>query len=55
VEYDDENIPGQVDYVVRIVKSKDGKARTGKETGSEYSTWTDKQKKDKLVIYKVIH
>jgi hypothetical protein len=55
VEYYDANIPGQADYVVRIVKDKDEKAGTGKETGPEYSTWTDKQKKDKLVIYKVIH
>jgi 4-amino-4-deoxy-L-arabinose transferase-like glycosyltransferase len=55
VEYYAENIPGQADYVVRIVKGKDEKARTEKETGPEYSTWTDKQKKDKLVIYKVIH
>jgi 4-amino-4-deoxy-L-arabinose transferase-like glycosyltransferase len=52
----DENIPEQVNYIVRIVKSEDEKLGFGKETKEEYSTWVDKRKKsEKLVICRVIH
>jgi len=50
-----EQIPEQVDYIVRIVKSGDEKLGFGKDNKEEYSTWVDKRKKSrKLVIYKVI-
>jgi len=50
-----EQIPEQVDYIVRIVKSEDEKPGFGKNT-EEYSTWVGKQEKSgKLVICKVIH
>jgi hypothetical protein len=51
-----EQIPEQVNYVVRIVKSEDEKLGFGKETKEEYSTSVNKHKKrGKLVTYKVIH
>jgi hypothetical protein len=54
LEYD-EQIPEQVDYIVRIVKSEDEKLGFGKDNKEEYSTWVDKRKKSrKLVICKVI-
>ena len=50
-----EQIPEQVDYIVRIVKSEDEKPAIGKDT-EKYSTWMNKRKKSgKLVIWKVIH
>ena len=50
-----EQIPEQVDYIVRIVKSEDEKLVFGKDTKEEYATWVDKcEKNKKLVIYKVI-
>jgi antibiotic biosynthesis monooxygenase (ABM) superfamily enzyme len=51
-----EQIPEQVDYIVRIVKSEDEKLGIGKDIKEKYSTWVDKRKKSsKLVICKVIH
>ena len=50
-----EQIPEQVNYIVRIVKSEDEKLGVGKDTREEYSTWVDKHKKnEKLVISKMI-
>jgi len=50
-----EQIPEQVAYIVRIVKSEDEKLGFGKDNKEEYSTWVDKRKKSrKLVICKVI-
>ena len=50
-----EQIPEQVDYIVRIVKSGDEKLGIGKDIKEEYSTWMDKHKKnEKLVISKMI-
>lgn len=55
LEYD-QQIPEQVDYIVRIVKSEDEKLGFGKNTKEEYSTWVNKYKKNgKLVIYRVIY
>jgi hypothetical protein len=54
VEYG-KQIPEQVDYIVRIVKSEDEKPDLSKDNKEEYSTWVDKRKKSrKLVICKVI-
>ena len=61
LEYDEKiteqgNIFEQVNYIVRIVRSGDEKLGIGKDVKEEYSTWVDKrEKKEKLVIYKVIH
>jgi hypothetical protein len=50
-----EQIPEQVDYIVRIVKSEDEKSGFGKDT-EEYSTWINKHKRsEKLVTSKAIH
>jgi hypothetical protein len=50
-----EQIPKQVDYIVRIVKSEDEKLGFGEDTSEKYATWADKREKNKkLVIYKVI-
>jgi hypothetical protein len=55
LEYGSDQLPEQVDYIVRIVKSEDEKLIFGKNTKEEYSTWVDKHKKSrKLVISKVI-
>jgi hypothetical protein len=50
-----EQVPEQVNYIVRIVKSKDEKIEFDKNTIEEYSTWINNKKSRKLVIYKVIH
>jgi len=50
-----EQIPEQVNYIVRIVRSEDEKLGFGKDNKEEYSTWMNKRKKSrKLVICKVI-
>jgi hypothetical protein len=59
VEYDEkmveqENIFGQVNYIVKIVGNEDEKLGTGKETKEEYSTRMNSKKGGKLVTYKVI-
>jgi hypothetical protein len=55
LEYD-QQIPEQVDYIVKIAGSGDEKLGSGKDSKEEYSTWMDKRKKSgKLVICKVIH
>jgi uncharacterized membrane protein YqaE (UPF0057 family) len=48
-----EQIPGQANYIVRIVKSEDEKMIFDKETKEEYSTRTNNKKGGKLVIYRV--
>ncbi len=53
IEYS-EQIPGQVDYIVRIVKSGDKKQDSEENINEEYSTWVDRNESRKLVIYKVI-
>jgi len=49
-----EQIPKQVDYIVRIVKSEDEKLGFDKSK-EEYSTWVNSKKSGKLVICRVIH
>lgn len=49
-----EQIPDQVDYIVRIIKSGDKKQDSGENINEEFSTWVDKKKYRKLVIYKAI-
>jgi hypothetical protein len=53
LEYD-QQIPEQVDYIVRIVKSEDERPEIGKKNEEKYSTGVDKKESRKLVIYKVI-
>ncbi len=56
LRYSGEQIPEQVDYIVRIVKSEDEKPGFGKNIKEEYSTRMNKRKRSgKLVICKVIH
>jgi hypothetical protein len=55
IEYDDEKIPDQANYVVRIIKSGNEKAVFGKDVKEEYSTWMNRNKKNgKVTTSRVI-
>ena len=54
VKYDEKKIPEQAGYVIRIIKNADEMPEIDKEAEEKYSTWVDKKKSRKLVIYKVI-
>jgi hypothetical protein len=48
-----EQISGQADYIVKVIKEGDGKQDGNENISEVYSTWVDKKENSKLVIYKV--
>jgi hypothetical protein len=52
---ENEHASQEVDYIVSIVKNKNGEPKIGRSVKEKLSLWVDeRRKKDRLIIYKVL-